>query len=271
MLWENKDIILIDEPEISLHPLFQKTFFEIIKELSKEKQFFIATHSHLFIDKEMSSNNFLIDRIGSKTSIARIKDRRDLNNVIYDQLGNSPADLLFPNNFIIVEGQSDFAFLTIILSRFYSSKLGDKHIQIQYAEGDVGNQQVERTLNMINKVYSPLHTGGIYKNRIIVLVDAQKDDKDVEHFKKSYGFLDSDKRFWSLKEINKNNLEDTYPQQVISRIKQQGKVSFNIDDLKELKRYEKIELAKRVSEEISFEEIPIIFKEVIEKSIALAF
>ncbi|KJJ85543.1 hypothetical protein OMAG_000588 [Candidatus Omnitrophus magneticus] len=43
-------IYCIDEPELSLHPQWQKSFFEILIEESKTKQVFIATHSLHFID-----------------------------------------------------------------------------------------------------------------------------------------------------------------------------------------------------------------------------
>lgn len=49
-------IILIDEPELHLHPHLQEVFTQYLKELSEEKQIFISTHSPYFFKNCMSNN-----------------------------------------------------------------------------------------------------------------------------------------------------------------------------------------------------------------------
>ena len=41
-------IVLIDEPELHLHPLLQEKFADYLKDLSEEKQVFVSTHSPYF-------------------------------------------------------------------------------------------------------------------------------------------------------------------------------------------------------------------------------
>lgn len=55
LLWilkfSNDKIILLDEPEISLHPKAQIRLIELLIEVTKEKQIIVATHSpYLFKD-----------------------------------------------------------------------------------------------------------------------------------------------------------------------------------------------------------------------------
>lgn len=50
-IFTENSIIFIDEPELSLHPDWQRTFIPTIMELSKNNQFFIATHSPFIYSK----------------------------------------------------------------------------------------------------------------------------------------------------------------------------------------------------------------------------
>jgi len=47
---ENNDIIVIDEPELSLHPMFQRRLAALINEYTREQQIIVATHSPYFVD-----------------------------------------------------------------------------------------------------------------------------------------------------------------------------------------------------------------------------
>ncbi len=45
MLEPNNSIILIDEPELSLHPKWQQRIIEVYKKIGENNQIIIATHS----------------------------------------------------------------------------------------------------------------------------------------------------------------------------------------------------------------------------------
>lgn len=273
----NKEIVLIDEPELSFHPELQKKLFAILKQISHEKQIFVATHSHLFIDRENIDNNFVLEAINDITRIRRISNEKELKELVYEQLGNSPADLFFPNNFIIVEGPSDKDFVKGLMEKFYASQIEGKFIQVQYAEGNIENLQMERTLNAINKVYAPLRTGGVYKDKVVILIDGGQNEQEVLHFKKEYEFQNSDGRLKSLAEIGAVCIEEAYPKTVILRIMKKRNPSATEHELPTFiqKTREdsngKCQLAREVVEEIQEHEIPPIFKEVIEKALQLSF
>ena len=42
--------MVIDEPELSLHPAYQKKTLNLIKEFAKDRQIVISTHSPYFVD-----------------------------------------------------------------------------------------------------------------------------------------------------------------------------------------------------------------------------
>ncbi len=61
-----KLIVLIDEPELHLHPKLQSDFIELLLEFSKDSQIILSTHSPLFIKQAMSNNKVQV-RILSNT------------------------------------------------------------------------------------------------------------------------------------------------------------------------------------------------------------
>lgn len=61
-----KLIVLIDEPELHLHPKLQSDFIELLSEFSKDSQIILTTHSPLFIKQSMS-NSCVQVRILTKT------------------------------------------------------------------------------------------------------------------------------------------------------------------------------------------------------------
>lgn len=61
-----KLIVLIDEPELHLHPKLQSDFIDLLLEFSKDSQIILTTHSPLFIKQTMSNNNVQV-RILTKT------------------------------------------------------------------------------------------------------------------------------------------------------------------------------------------------------------
>jgi predicted ATP-dependent endonuclease of OLD family len=64
---ENKKlIVLIDEPELHLHPKLQLDFIELLLEFSKDSQIILTTHSPLFIKQAMRNINVQV-KILTKT------------------------------------------------------------------------------------------------------------------------------------------------------------------------------------------------------------
>ena len=61
-----KLIVLIDEPELHLHPKLQSDFIELLLNFSKDSQIILTTHSPLFIKQSMSNSNVQV-KILTKT------------------------------------------------------------------------------------------------------------------------------------------------------------------------------------------------------------
>lgn len=276
ILWNDNNIILIDEPELGLHADMQKKFFNVLKKISKGKgkQLFIATHSHLFLDRLQPRNNFKLKKNDYGFEVHRLNNQTDVFVAVYQMLGNSPGDVFMPSNFMIVEGESDKIFFVNILRRFYSDKLEGKTIIVQPASGDITNQQVPKTLSQVSKLYSVLQENEIYRDRAVVFVDKQRSDV-LKDFKRQFKITGD--RLYSVGSINKYALENMYPPEVITRIIKKKRIKTKANNPHEVikkiqrnRKLKKVVWAQYVSEEIEFDEIPKIVKDAIDKVIELS-
>lgn len=198
-------LFLIDEAELHLHPKAQRQLKEVLYDLSKDTdQVFINTHSSVFVaDNYEGQSIFKVEKSSGETCISNVNES-EKPYIIYDLLGGSPADLLLPNNFLIVEGQSEFELFTRIIKRFYSDK---PSIQIIQAHGDV--DQAEKSINAIEKLFTPLNNN-IYGNKLVILMDCPSDQTKggVDDFRRRYKHLDKNTQIFIL---DKRDIEQCYP------------------------------------------------------------
>lgn len=202
-----KFVFLIDEAELHLHPSAQRALKAALLDISaSDDQVFVNTHSSVLVaDKDDRQVIFKVEKIQKQTEIM-VADEIMKMNIIYDLLGGSPSDLLLPSNFIIVEGQSEFHFLDIIIRRFYPTQYGK--IKILFARGDVIEQ--EKRYIRVAETYIPLNNP-LYKKRVVFIFDkpnASIASKYVE-FKNAYPYLIDNE---NLHQITTETLEEYYPE-----------------------------------------------------------
>lgn len=168
---QNEDVgksflFFIDEAELHLHPTAQRKLKNVLLELSEGiDQVFINTHSSVLVaDNHSLQQIFKVEKSNKVTTIEGIEER-DKEYIIFELLGGSPADLLLPNNFLIVEGTSEVELIIAVIKRFYPDK---PKIQVIGANGDT--DQAERTINAIEQAYKPLNTS-LYGNKVVILCD----------------------------------------------------------------------------------------------------
>jgi putative ATP-dependent endonuclease of the OLD family len=159
-------LFFIDEAELHLHPLAQRKLKDVLLELAdKLDQVFINTHSSVFVaDDHPKQSIFMVEKQEKATLVEPVTPL-DKPYVVYELLGGSPQDLLLPRNFLIVEGKSEVEFLSRVISRYYHDK---PLVQLVPAHGDT--DQVERTINAIEKTFSPLKVS-LYGSRTVILCD----------------------------------------------------------------------------------------------------
>lgn len=200
-------LFFIDEAELHLHPTAQRNLKDVLYTLSQTNdQVFINTHSSVFVADTLDNQTiFKVEKANCETSIELVTDL-DKPYVVFELLGGSPADLLLPRNFMIVEGQSEFELLTRVIKRFYANR---PPIQIIKANGDI--DQAVRTINAIEKIFIPLNSS-IYRTKLIILIDqpSAHTEGGVDQFLHNNPDLQTNNQFFQLPG---RDIEQCYPNQ----------------------------------------------------------
>lgn len=110
-------IILVEYPELFLHPSMQKTASETLYRLSKKNQVIFTTHSPNMI---ANFNNRQIRQVqADRDGSPYVREDADIDEIL-DDLGYNAVDLLNVNFVFIVEGKQDKSRLPLLLEAYYS-------------------------------------------------------------------------------------------------------------------------------------------------------
>ena len=110
-------MILMEDPEIFLHPTLQKKSSEILYRLSRKSQVIFTTHSPnlLFQFNSRQIRQMVLDEDGYSV----IRSHTNLSAIL-DDLGFTASDLLNVSFVFIVEGKQDKSRLPLLLEKYYS-------------------------------------------------------------------------------------------------------------------------------------------------------
>lgn len=200
------EAVLIDEPEIGIEPQVQRRLARLIRQVSngsngvRAKQVYVATHSHLFLDRDQVTNNHVVTKdVAGFAQIQQVTSTDGLAALVYNLLGNSPGDLFFPDNVLIVEGPSDQIFLKRVIEL-----MGGSGVAIHFADGE---SKVSAALPAVDQMLkTQAYLPRWYRERICVLVDASTPSRRVEEWRR---FLGDDGR--RVKRLARNGIEYYYP------------------------------------------------------------
>ena len=191
-------IFLIDEAELHLHPTAQRALKNALLDVAKNgDQVLVNTHSSVLVADEADIQTiYKVEKQNKVTTVIPTDEKRK-PQIVYELLGGSPADLLLPRNFFIVEGVSERALLTEVINRLYHDK---PVIQIISACGDLDKQQ--NSMDAINTAYIPLGvTSPVYREKLIILCDKPKTiakENDKKEFLKANPHLNVKNQYFEL-------------------------------------------------------------------------
>ncbi|MCK4798778.1 MAG: AAA family ATPase [Spirochaetes bacterium] len=101
------NLILLDEPEIHLHPSGVRYLRDELLNIAKNNIVLIATHSIYMVDKKDLNRHYKVEKEKSLTNIFKISENNPyMEEVIYESLGTSIYELIEPN-MIVFEGKTD--------------------------------------------------------------------------------------------------------------------------------------------------------------------
>lgn len=249
----NNTIIIIDEPDIGLHPSGVQFLREELKKISKDNIVLVASHSIFMIDKDRIDRHLIVKKEKEETTITSNYSSTMLDEeVIFRALGYSFFELLKKRN-VIFEGWSDkFTFQKWIESNKVIKK-DWKDIGMIHALGAKDVDRVSSQLENLNR-------------ECFIITDA--DEPSLE-WQKKYSGLYNWITYKDLGFKNKETIEDfinvDYVQKMILFVlqKEQLDVGVSLDGCPTFNsKMKKLESALGVSKE-EFKRLKTMIKNMI--------
>ncbi len=167
-------IIMIEDPEIYLHPQLQKVASEILFRLSKKNQVIFSTHSPNLIFN--FSTKQIKEVVLDSEYYTIVKEDTNVD-VILDDLGYTANDLMNVSFVFIVEGKQDRNRLPLLLEKYYS-EIFDEDGNLQritiVPTNSCTNIKTYANLKYINQLY--------LKDQFLMIRDS--DGKNPKYLKK---------------------------------------------------------------------------------------
>ncbi len=145
-------VVLIDEPEMGVHPSLQREMLSYFHELVQTKgvQFFLATHSPIFLSDPNKVRAFCMqNRGGERTAFPLLQEKI---HMIWGDLGIRPSDLLQNDIVVLVEGQDDVIFFEHVIYELYQEEFKNVAIGVVQYAGDAALGIISGKINVSNIV-----------------------------------------------------------------------------------------------------------------------
>ncbi len=109
---DKKIILIIEEPEVYLHPSLQRKMINVIKQISSFNQVFISTHSPIVVSQLSHQDLVCIKKEKGVT----MKMDADPSSII-NELGIKPADIFQHTKILFVEGIDDKNLIESLINK----------------------------------------------------------------------------------------------------------------------------------------------------------
>lgn len=202
-------LILLDEPEVHLHPSGIKYLRDELLKISENNTLIMATHSTYMIDKINLDRHFSVTKEKSLTYISKIEENNPYEEeVIYESLGTSIFEFISPT-MLIFEGKTDKDMFDAF-SYKYRTDLNIKNISAISAN----------SVDNIPK-YVKFFSGELVKG--FVVVDSDKAGRIVlKNVKKDNSSFDKTNTF-EIKDLvscdkQDMTLEDLFPKNILEKV-----------------------------------------------------
>lgn len=195
-------IVLMDEPEVHMHPSLIKQFVEYLKKLTPEIQFIITTHSVVLINEVGLDKVFSLKNEITKKGIivTKVDDKNSLLETI-SQLGYNVDTLTYtlkPKVYIFAEGPSDKDIILAFDNKNNATKSINANNVAFIEMGGKGNRY--KLVNLINKLQQDF-----MDTPFLMLLDRDEtSEEEIEKLRQKY-FADKPKR---LQYLSKRQIEN---------------------------------------------------------------
>ncbi|NEQ68266.1 MAG: AAA family ATPase [Symploca sp. SIO2D2] len=186
------NILLVEEPEVHLHPALETSMMRYLKTISQECQVFITTHSTNFLDTAEMRNVYLASRNNATT--IQLINVKEAAQSISRELGIRLSSLFMFDRLVFVEGKIDEQVF-----REWASTCGVNLAQASVGFVPMGGVRnlayfsTEATINFLTKRRVSIH---------FILDRDEREDAEVQRLSKKLGAQSK------LVVLNKRELEN---------------------------------------------------------------
>lgn len=164
-------ILMIEDPEMFLHPKLQRMSGEILYRLSKKNQVIFTTHSPNLLSN--FSSRQIRQTVLDEESYPQVKEKTDISQIL-DDLGYTANDLMNVNFVFIVEGKQDKTRLPLLLKKYYS--------EVYDEDGNLSRVAIVTTNSCTNiKTYANLkYMNQVYiRDQFLMIRDGDGADREL--------------------------------------------------------------------------------------------
>lgn len=210
------NIIAIEEPEAHLHSGAIHKLKSILEDIYNNNQIILTTHNQVFIDRDVVSNNIMVD----SGKIKKVKDIKQLRNILGVELSDN---LISCERILLVEGSTDSKLLLNLLP-LLNPEIKEKIKKGQLIISSVGG--VKYLTQYVN----------FYKNvlcDVVILTDSDKDGHDIQDKLLSERILETKSMFFvdNINYPNKNSeLENIIKPNYVEQFMLSHLLEFNLAD-----------------------------------------
>ena len=185
----------IEEPEINLHPGYQRKLIEILQQPEfSNAYFFLTTHSNHFVDSCFDYDNISIFKFinqNKKNNQFQVISTSPNDIELLNLLGVNNSSVFMANTTIWVEGISDKIYLSKYLQAFIKAK-GDIDFKedVDYAFVEYGGNNITHWAFESDDEIATINASGITNRAMIVLDnddDSSSKTKRKEKLKRTFG------------------------------------------------------------------------------------
>lgn len=220
---ENK-VFLIEEPENDIHPTALKSLMNFIIEKSDTNQFFISTHSNIVMkylgaslgSKIFSITSELTDSQRPKLFISKLREipnNVDDRRAVLENLGYEFNDFGLWNAWLFLEESSAEILIREWFIKWYVPKLLNK--MRTFSANSLS--QIIPKFDDFNKLFVFLHLEPVYKNKVWVIIDGGKEEREIiETLRNTYI-----KNGWkedNFSQFSEHDFERYYPKQFKAKV-----------------------------------------------------
>ena len=146
------NIILLDEPEMGLHPDLQRRFITYLRQLTEDKglQVFMATHSPILLSYADVLTYYRVVNHQGCRQVIPVSD--DAIHTLLSDMGIRPSDVFNQDICLLVEGPSDVVFFEHLIRTLYMDEFEKIGLAVLQYGGSSADGIVSGSINVSNIV-----------------------------------------------------------------------------------------------------------------------